>query len=86
MVLMLLTCALVAVAAVEAVRRDTASRRVDPGAINTVQKCGDMSMHVSGTSDEDEAIDETTWLDSDIVNSFGGSSLEAKSVRHQSTV
>eukprot|EP00439_Symbiodinium_sp_Y106_P030278 s98_g3.t1 len=72
MVLMLLTCALVAVAAVEAVRLDTASRSVEPGAINTVQKCGDMSMHVSGTSDEDEAIDETTWLDSDIVNSFGG--------------
>ncbi|CAE7461613.1 unnamed protein product [Symbiodinium sp. CCMP2592] len=72
MVLMLRTCALVAVAAVEAVRLDTASRSVEPGAINTVQKCGDMSMHVSGTSDEDGTIDETTWLDSDIVNSFGG--------------
>ncbi|CAE7642800.1 unnamed protein product [Symbiodinium necroappetens] len=72
MVMMLLKCALVALAAVEAVRYDTASRSAEPVAVNTVKECGDMSMHVSGTSDEGETIDETSWLDSDIVNSFGG--------------
>lgn len=72
MVMMLLKCALVALAAVEAVRYDTASRSAEPVAVNTVKECGDMSMHVSGTSDKGETIDETSWLDSDIVNSFGG--------------
>ena len=80
MVMMLLKCALVALAAVEAVRYDTASRSAEPVAVNTVKECGDMSMHVSGTSDEGETIDETSWLDSDIVNSFGGFSLELDKV------